>query len=77
MNLPTVQPLHCCQMNENVDRTAPLYLCELIEQQKSSTITRPENDAFLLKLPPHPVEIVPTPFLSVRLFVFVLWVCSI
>ena len=32
----------------------PLYLCELIEQQKSSTNTRTRlaNDAFLLKLPP-------------------------
>ena len=37
-----------------IDRTAPLYLCELIEQQKSSTNTRTRlaNDAFLLKLPP-------------------------
>ena len=35
-----------------IDRTAPLYLCELIEQQKSSTSTRLANDAFLLKLPP-------------------------
>ena len=37
-----------------IDRTAPLYLCELIEQQKSSTNTRTQlaNDAFLLKLPP-------------------------
>ena len=36
-----------------IDRTAPLYLCELIEQQKSSTntCTRLANDAFLLKLP--------------------------
>ena len=34
--------------------TAPLYLCELIEQQKSSTNTRTRlaNDALLLKLPP-------------------------
>ena len=34
-----------------IDRTAPLYLCELIEQQKSSTNTRPRlaNDVFLLK----------------------------
>ena len=33
-----------------IDRTAPLYLCELIEQQKSSTNTRTRlaNDAFLL-----------------------------
>ena len=29
-----------------IDRTAPLYLCELIEQ-KSSTNTRLANDAFL------------------------------
>ena len=37
-----------------IDRIAPLYLCELIEQQKSSTNTRTRlaNDAFLLKLPP-------------------------
>ena len=37
-----------------IDRTAPLYLCELIEQQKSSTntCTRLANDALLLKLPP-------------------------
>ena len=37
-----------------IDRIAPLYLCELIEQQKSSTntCTRLANDAFLLKLPP-------------------------
>ena len=35
-----------------INRTAPLYLCELIEQQKSSTNTRLANDAFLLKLPP-------------------------
>ena len=37
-----------------IDRTAPLYLCELIDQQKSSTNTRTRlaNDAFLLKLPP-------------------------
>ena len=37
-----------------IDRTAPLYLCELIEQQKSSTNTRTRlaNDAFLLKFPP-------------------------
>ena len=49
-----------------IDRTAPLYLCELIEQQKSSTNTRTRlaNDAFLLKLP-HQVVIVLTPFLSV------------
>ena len=37
-----------------IDRTAPLYLCELIEQQKGSTNTRTRLaiDAFLLKLPP-------------------------
>ena len=35
-----------------IDRTAPLYLCELIEQQKSTTNTRLTGDAFLLKLPP-------------------------
>ena len=38
-----------------IDRTAPpLYVCELIEQQKSSTNTRTRvaNDAFLLKLRP-------------------------
>ena len=40
--------------HKDVDCTAPLYLCELIEQQKSSTNTRTRlaNDAFLLKLPP-------------------------
>ena len=37
-----------------IDRTVPMYLCELIEQQKSSTNTRTRlaNDAFILKLPP-------------------------
>ena len=37
-----------------IDRTAPMYLCELIDQQTSSTNTRTRlaNDAFLLKLPP-------------------------
>ena len=35
-----------------IKRTAPLYLCELIEQQKSSANTRLAHDAFLLKLPP-------------------------
>ena len=36
-----------------IDRTAPLYLCELIEQQNSSTNTRTQlANAFLLKLPP-------------------------
>ena len=29
-----------------IDRTAPLYLCKLIEQQNSSTNTRLANDAF-------------------------------
>ena len=33
------------------DRIAPMYLCELIEQQKSSTNTRLADDAFPLKLP--------------------------
>ena len=35
-----------------INRTAPMYLCEQIEQQKSSTNTRTRltNDAFLLKL---------------------------
>ena len=36
-----------------IDRTAPLYLCELIEQQKSKTNTRLVGDPFLLK-PPRP-----------------------
>ena len=35
-----------------IDHTAPLYFCELIEQQKSKTNTRLAGDAFLLKLPP-------------------------
>ena len=37
-----------------IDCIVPLYLCELIEQQKSSTNTRTRlaNDPFLLKLPP-------------------------
>ena len=35
-----------------IDRTAPLYLCELIEQQKTTTNTRLAGDAFLLILPP-------------------------
>ena len=30
-----------------IDQTAPLYFCELIEQQKSSTNTRLANNAFL------------------------------
>ena len=35
-----------------IDRPAPLYLCELIEQQNTTTNTRLAGDAFLLKLPP-------------------------
>ena len=35
-----------------IDRTALLYLCELIEHQKTTTNTRLAVDAFLLKLPP-------------------------
>ena len=35
-----------------IDRTAPLYLCEMIEQQKTTTNTRLAGDTFLLKLPP-------------------------
>ena len=35
-----------------IDRTAPLYLCEQIEQQSSSTNMRLANDVFLLKPPP-------------------------
>ena len=35
-----------------IHRTAPLYLCELIEQQKTTTNTRLAGDEFLLKLPP-------------------------
>ena len=35
-----------------IDHTTPLYLCDLIEQQKSTTNTRLAGDAFLLKLPP-------------------------
>ena len=33
-----------------IDRTVPLYLCELIEQQNTKTLLA--GDAFLLKLPP-------------------------
>ena len=49
-----------------IDHTAPLYLCELIEQQKSSTNTRTRlaNDAFLLKLPPPSSNCSDTFFLS-------------
>ena len=35
-----------------IDRTTQLYLCELIEQQKTTTNTRLTGDAFLLKIPP-------------------------
>ena len=35
-----------------IDRTAPLDLCELLEQQKTTTNTRLAGDAFLLELPP-------------------------
>ena len=51
-----------------IDHTAPLYLCELIEQQKSTTNTLLAGDAFLLKLPPVLVEIVLTTFMSVPFF---------
>ena len=57
--------LHCLKIKERIvykiliftfksfiGRTAPLYLCELIEQQKSTTNTRLAGDVFLLKLPP-------------------------
>ena len=50
-----------------IDRTAPLYLCELIEQQKSTTNTRLADDAFLLKLP-HPSRNCANTFLSVLFF---------
>ena len=33
-------------------RTVPMYLCELIEQQKTTTNTWFANDVLLLKLPP-------------------------
>ena len=35
-----------------IDRTTPLYLCELIEQQNTTTNIRLAGDAYLLKLPP-------------------------
>ena len=35
-----------------IDRTVLLYLCELIELQKTTTNTRLAGDAFLLKIPP-------------------------
>ena len=37
--------------NVFIDRTVPLYLCELIEQQKETTNTRLAGEAFRLKLP--------------------------
>ena len=40
-----------------------MYLCELIEQQKISTITRLANDAIFRNFP-RPVVIVLRPFLS-------------
>ena len=46
-----------------IDRTAPLYLCELIEQQKTTTNTRLAGDAFLLKLPPPSRNFLSVPFL--------------
>ena len=45
-----------------IDRTAPLYLCEPIEHQKSSTNTWLANDAFLLKLPPPSRNCSETPY---------------
>ena len=39
--------------NAFINRTTPLYLCELIEQQNTTTNTRLTGNAFLLKLPPH------------------------
>ena len=50
-----------------IDRTALLYLCELFEQQKSTTNTRLTGDAFLLKLPPPSRNCADT-FLSVPFF---------
>ena len=51
--------------NAFIDRTATLYLCELIEQQKSKTNTRLAGNAFLLKLPPPSQNYADTFFLSV------------
>ena len=50
-----------------VDPTAPLYLCELIEQQQSTTNTQLADDAFLLKLPTPSRNFADT-FLSVPFF---------
>ena len=51
-NLPKNSILRLQRIQKQAARI--LYLCELIEQQKSSTNTRTRlaNDAFLLKLPP-------------------------
>ena len=51
-----------------IDRTAPLYLCELIEQQKTTTNTRLAGDAFLLKLS-LPSRNCTDTFLSVPFFI--------
>ena len=48
----TVYKLLILTFNAFIEHTALLYLCELIEQQKSSTNTRLANDTFLLILPP-------------------------
>ena len=45
-----------------IDRTAPLYLCELIKQQKTTTDTRLAGDAFFYGNFHLLVEIVLTPF---------------
>ena len=50
--------LHWLKIKERIfkafiDHTAPLYLCELVEQEKTTTNTRLVGDAFRLKLP-HP-----------------------
>ena len=50
-----------------IDRTAPLYLCELIEHQRTTTNTRLAGDAIVLKLPPPSRNGADT-FLSVPLF---------
>ena len=38
--------------NAFINRTAPLFLCELIEQQNNSANTRLADDSFQLKVPP-------------------------
>ena len=50
-----------------IDRTAPLYLCELIER-KTTTNTRLADDAFLWTFPPPSCNCADT-FLSVPFFV--------